>query len=258
MEFLKAAKRRSLWSEIAYILLNVLLALAILGVVWAIESPIPAFMLVLLSKWRILAVRPRYWFAHVQSNMVDIIVSLSLVVLLYVASGAWIVQIGIALLYVIWLLVLKPRSKRSLVIIQAGVAVFLGTAVIALVSHDWYVSAVVVIFWLIGYSSTKHVLNTYDHEAHSSFLSLSWGFVLAEVGWLAYHYNLGLGVIPIPQVSIIALLLSLLAERTYASYAHYGKIRSVDIILPLLLSISLIFILMIIVPIFFHIRPSLV
>ncbi len=72
MEFLKSSKRRSLVSELVYIALNVAFAIATLVIVLAIDSPLPAFALVLLSKWRILAVRPRYWFVNIQTNLVDI------------------------------------------------------------------------------------------------------------------------------------------------------------------------------------------
>jgi len=74
MEFLKLSKRRSLLSELIYIVLNVALAVGLLVIVWAIASPYAAFALVLLSKWRVFAVRPRYWFANLQANMVDVIV----------------------------------------------------------------------------------------------------------------------------------------------------------------------------------------
>jgi len=104
MEFLKSSKRRSLFSEFVYIILNIALAVVILFVVRAIESPLPAFGLVLLSKWRILAVRPRYWFANVQANLVDIIVSLSVVVLLYAANGALVMQLLLTMAYIGWLL----------------------------------------------------------------------------------------------------------------------------------------------------------
>lgn len=132
MELLRVVKHRSLVSELVYVLLNVGLAVTILLVVWAVESPLPAFILILLSKWRIFAVRPRYWLAHVQANLVDLIVSISLVVLLYSAGSAGgeqgvVLQVAIAVLYVIWLLALKPRSKRSFVVAQAGVALFVGT-----------------------------------------------------------------------------------------------------------------------------------
>jgi hypothetical protein len=250
MEFLKAAKRRSLWSEVAYVGLNVLLAIIILVVVLGIESPLPAFALVLLSKWRVLAVRPRYWFAHILSNAVDIIVSLSLVVLLSAANGALLAQIVITFLYILWLLVLKPRSKRSLVVSQAAVGIVVGVTAISIVSYDWYVSFVVLAFWVIGFSTARHVLVAYNHESHVTFLSLVWGFVIAEIGWLSYHwliaYDLaGVGLIKLPQVAIIIFLLSFMAERTFADSYEHGKIRLNNIILPLLLSMSVIVIILV-------------
>jgi len=60
MEFLKIIKRRSFLHEVVYIILNVVLALSamvlirVTGVYW------PSLVLVLVSKWRILAVRPRF------------------------------------------------------------------------------------------------------------------------------------------------------------------------------------------------------
>ncbi|MEP6710594.1 MAG: hypothetical protein ABJA64_02660 [Candidatus Saccharibacteria bacterium] len=250
MEFLKVAKRRSLWSEIVYIGLNLLLALAILVVVIAINSPVPAFALVLLSKWRVLAVRPRYWFVNIQSNMVDIIVSLSLVVLLSAASGAIVAQVIITALYAFWLLALKPRTKRSLVVAQAGIGVFVGVMALVTVSYDWYAFVVVVGFWLIGYNTAKHVLSAYNHEAHLSLLSLLWAFVIAEIGWLTYHWTIaydliGTGHIKLPQVAVFAFILSFLAERVYNSYAKYGEVRSQDILLPTLLSVSVVLVLVI-------------
>lgn len=257
MEFLKVARRRSLWSEVLYILLNLLLVVAVLIAVWVVKSPAFAIALVLLSKWRILAVRPRYWFAHIQSNAVDLIVSIGLVVLLYAANGAWIAQVVIAVLYGLWLLLLKPRSKRRLVIAQAGVGLFVGITSIAIVSADWYLPVVVLAFWAIGYSTARHVLLAYDEQSHVSYLSLLWGFIVAEIGWLTYHWTIaygipGIGAIQLPQVSIILLLLSFIAERTYGSYMRTGKININDLILPLLLSLSVIFILLL----FFNGAPT--
>src|SRR6476661_5173677 len=142
MEFLRVVKRRSLLSEVIYVLLNIALAAAILIGVWATGTPWLSLLLVVLSKWRILAVRPRYWFAHVESNMVDLIVSIGVVVLLYLAgqtsgSGRGIgVQIFLTLLYAIWLLFLKPRTRRNTVAAQAGVAIVAGTMALASVSYE--------------------------------------------------------------------------------------------------------------------------
>ncbi|MDB5177884.1 MAG: rane protein of unknown function [Candidatus Saccharibacteria bacterium] len=257
MEFLKVARRRSLWSEVVYVLLNLLLVGAVLAVVWTVKSPVFAIALVLLSKWRVLAVRPRYWMAHILSNAVDLIVSIGLVVLLYAASGAWLVQVTIAILYALWLLLLKPRSKRQLVIAQAAVGLFVGITAVTIVSADWYASLIVIAFWVIGFSAARHVVLAYDEQSHVSLLSLLWGFVIAEIGWLTYHWTIaygisGFGSIQLPQVSIVALLLSFLAERVYSSYVKRGIVQVNDLILPLLLSLSVIIILVI----FFNAAPN--
>ncbi|MFI5212709.1 MAG: hypothetical protein ACHQTE_01985 [Candidatus Saccharimonadales bacterium] len=244
MDFLKSSKRRSFISESIYIALNVLFAVAILVIVLVVESPLLAFALVLLGKWRVMAVRPRYWFVNLQANLVDIIVGLSIVVLLYAASGAVIMQAVLTLLYIGWLLFIKPRSKRMFIAIQAGTAVFLGVSALMIESPDWIASLVVVGMWLIGFSAARHVLSNYD-EAHSSFYSFVWGFLFAEFGWLTYHwafaYSLpGVGNIKLSQTALIALALSFLVERFYSSYARHGSIQSADVLLPSVLAVSII------------------
>jgi hypothetical protein len=248
MEFLKSSKRRSLFSELIYIILNVALAVGILALVWAINSPWAAFGLVLLSKWRIFAVRPRYWFANLQANLVDIIVSLSIVILLYAATGAVVAQCILTALYLVWLLFIKPRSKRVFVAVQAGAALFLGVSALMAVSFDWPSSIVVMGMWLIGYSAARHVFGSYD-EAHISFYSLVWGLMIAEIGWLAYHWTFayaipGAGGIKLSQAAIIVIAISFLAEQVYAMYTKHGSIRSNDIMLPILLSVSVIVIIL--------------
>jgi hypothetical protein len=249
MELLRLPNKRSLVSEVIYVALNAALAIAILGVVLAIESPYAAFLLVLLSKWRVLAVRPRYWFANLQSNLVDIIVGLSTVVLLYAASGAFAVQVVLTVLYIFWLLFVKPRSKRSFIAVQAGTATFLGVTALMSVSYSWPASLVVLLMWVIGYSAARHVLGSYE-EAHISFYSLVWALVFAELGWLMYHWSFayalpGMGNIQLPQGALIALAISFIVERAYASYEKHGSVHSNDMILPSLLSVSVILVLLI-------------
>jgi len=249
MELLRLPNKRSLFSEIIYIALNVALAVAVLGVVLAVESPYAAFLLVLLSKWRVLAVRPRYWFANLQSNLVDLIVGLSIVVLLYAAGSAFFVQVIITILYVVWLLFVKPRSKRSFIAVQAGTATFMGVTALMMVSYGWPSSLVIALMWVIGYSAARHVLGSYE-EAHVSFYSLVWGLVFAELGWLLYHWSFayslpGSADIKLPQGALIALAVSFIAERAYASYEKHGSVHSNDMILPSLLSVSVILILLV-------------
>jgi len=252
MEFLKLVRRRSFLSEVVYTVLNIGLAIAIVVVIRYTESIPLALGLVLISKWRVLAVRARYWFVNIRSNLVDLIVSTSVVIGLYTINIAQIddfrklLLMGIAtLLYILWLLVLKPRSKRSYVVAQAGVAIFLGVATLFTISYNWPASLVVIAMWLIGYSAANHVLNTYDDETHTLFLSLAWGVVMAEIGWIAYHWTIAYSMpfvtsLFVPQVAIISILVGFVAHKAYDSFYHHQKIRTSDIILPLLFTLSII------------------
>src|SRR5688572_27259291 len=66
--------------------------------------------LILLSKWRMFAVRPRYWPANVRQNAVDIIVGVSfLIFMANSVTAAW--QLSWAVFYAVWLLFIKPKSS---------------------------------------------------------------------------------------------------------------------------------------------------
>ena len=82
MEFLKFVRKRSFLSEFTYTVLNIALAVGVFLIVRYTDAVWFAIVLVVVSKWRVLAVRPRYWWANIQSNMVDFIVSLSVVILM--------------------------------------------------------------------------------------------------------------------------------------------------------------------------------
>jgi hypothetical protein len=184
--------------------------------------------------------------------LVDFIVSVSVVIHLYtidqsaLGDNRKLVVMGIlTLLYIAWLLFLKPRSRRSLVAAQAGVAILLGVSALFTVSYNWPVSLVVVGMWLIGYSAARHVLSTYDEETHGLFIALGWGTALAEIGWVGYHWAIAYGLpiissLLLPQVAIISVLVSFVAYKAYDSFYHNQKIRTNDIILPLLFTISVI------------------
>ncbi|HEY8992394.1 MAG TPA: hypothetical protein VIM37_00930 [Candidatus Microsaccharimonas sp.] len=258
MEFLKLVRRRSFVSEVVYTVLNIAFAVALVVVIHYTESIPLALGLVLISKWRVLAVRARYWFVNIRSNLVDIIVSVSVVLHLYTIDTSNLTDfrklllMGIATaLYIVWLLIIKPRSKRSYVAAQAGIAILLGTAALFTISFNWPASVVVAGMWLIGFSSANHILNTYDDETHPSFLSLAWSVVFAEIGWVAYHWTIAYSLpvvtsLLIPQVSIIAALIGFLAYKSYDSFYHHQKIRTSDIILPLLFTLSIIAVLVIV------------
>lgn len=258
MEFLKLVRRRSFVSEVVYTVLNIAFAVALVVVIRYTQSIPLALGLVLISKWRVLAVRARYWFVNIRSNLVDIIVSISVVLHLYTIDTSNLtdfrkfILLAIAtVLYVVWLLIIKPRSKRGYVAAQAGIAVLLGTAALYTVSFQWPASVVVIGMWLIGFSAANHLLNTYDDETHPLFLGLAWSVIFAEIGWVAYHWTIAYSLpvvtsLLVPQVAIIAILISFVAYKSYDSFYHHQRIRTSDIILPLLFTLSVIAILVLI------------
>jgi len=252
MEFLKLVRRRSFASELVYMSLNVGLAVAVTLIVFFTESAILAIGLVMLGKWRVLAVRPRYWWVNVQSNMVDFIVSISFVAHLMAVNAAPIAEpytlmlLGIVtLIYIAWLLYLKPRGSRAMIVTQGLVAVFMGTAALFSIAYAWPSLTTVIAMWVIGFTATRHILASYDNETHNTLLSLATALVYAEIGWIAYHWTVAyeLPIFPslqIPQVSITMTLLAFVAYKTYDSFYHHARVRSTDIVLPALLAVSII------------------
>lgn len=243
-DFLKSTRRKSFLSEVMYYTLNIGLVVAIFTMSQTIQSPILAIALVLLSKWRVLAVQPRYWWTNIQANMVDIIVGVSVVTLMYLPQVSIVAQVLLALLYVGWLVVLKPLSKRWHMMIQAFVAIVLGVTALYSVSYEWPVAIVVLCMMIIGYSAARHFLYTFE-EQQIVLLSAIWALVFAEIGWLAYYWTFSYSLpfissIKIPQVTIIVALMSFLAGRIYRSWSVNGRIVASEVTLPTVFSALLI------------------
>lgn len=259
MEFLKLVGKRSFISELAYTILNIALAVAVLLAVRYTGSIGFSILLVLLSKWRIFAVRPRYWWANLRSNMVDLIVSISIVLIMYTVNTTaalgegqqLVILVALTLMYIGWLLFIKPRSKRVYICVQAATAIFLGSIALFTITYNWPVSTVVIGMWLIGFTAARHVLSSYDEETHALFLSLAWGLVLAEIAWVSYHWAIAyplpiVSSLMLPQVAIITTLLSFLALKVYDSFYHHAKVRMSDVLLPLLFTVSVIIVLLVV------------
>lgn len=236
-------KRRSRISEIAYISLNIALAATLYIIVTTSQSPWLAVVVLLASKWRILAVRPRFWFANLVANMVDIIVGASVVVLLASSQGHTITQLLITGLYIVWLLFIKPRSRRSYVAIQAAVAVFSGVTALSLVSYAWDAAFFVLAMWVIGYVVARHVLGSYE-EVHTTLYSMISGLLFAELGWIGFHWLMaypipGAGTLQLSQLALFISLLCFVAERAYGSYHRHGAVRRADILPAIILTLSI-------------------
>jgi len=239
MELIKTARKHgSLVSEIVYFILNVGLALGVFGVVYLFPNlPVLAYLLVILSKWRIFAVRPRFWWDNFQTNLLDLLLGLSVVTLLATARDEIVLQIAITVLYGIWLVVLKPMSSRLGVQTQATIAQFVAVTALFSTAYAWSSWTLVVIMWLIGYISARHMLGAYE-EDEITLLSLVWGFLMAEIGWVAYHWTIAYSVgspdsiFKIPQIAIIITMLSYFVGRSYGIYKKKGTMNASDVLWP--------------------------
>jgi len=197
-------------------------ALGLLIFVW--QLTIVAFLLAIFSKWRILAVRPRYWGVNIRSNLPDLIFIVSTVGLAIsplatnVASqAAWLTLLAV------WLLVIKPRSNQDMMLIQSLMVQFVGiTALFAyasfIASNQLFAFVTVTGGWIIGYAAARHAISSYESEARLEFFALLWGFIVAQLVWLFGHwlqvYTLAPGF-EIPQLALLILLLSFCAQRAY-------------------------------------------
>ncbi len=227
MDLIKSAGRRTRLSEAAYIILNILLPITLLVSVNAFDTAWIAIVIVIGSKWRVLAVRPRYWVANIKSNLVDVIVGISVASFLHVAGGSLITQIIIAGLYIGWLLYVKPKSRRHFMATQAAIGLFVGLAAIFSYSPFLEASVATILSWIVGYSAARHAISSYEEE-NIEVIALCFGLLIAELGWLAFHWTLSyplIGNIAIPQVAAIAAVIGFGAYNLYDSNYHSNPNR---------------------------------
>jgi hypothetical protein len=170
-----------------------------------------AFAVILLSKWRIFAVRPRHWLAHIRTNAVDIIFSLSILAFM-TATSSMAVQILWVVVYEIWVLFLKPGSSPILVTVQALLAQLAGLLALFIAFEDAPLSVYIASTAAILYFSARHFFGSFE-EDNSQAYSWLWALFGACLVWVLGHWLLFYG--PIAQV---ALLISVIGYGLGALY----------------------------------------
>jgi hypothetical protein len=250
MELLKTGIRRTKVGELAYVAINAALPIVLMLLVLSFSSAYPALVLVVLSKWRVFALRPRFWWVNIKANFVDFLVGMSYVGLLYLSSGSNTNTVALLLLalgYGVWLLYLKPRSDHASIMVQAGVAQFVGLVVLfslSVVINEFFI---ILGCFCIGYVAARHVVANYE-EDHAEFLSYTWGLAISQLGWLMYRwtdtYDLRLPF-KVPMIALLVLVISMAAGRMYAAAkAHrltVTLVRSTAIFSMVLIAVILIF-----------------
>ena len=152
-----------------------------------------AISLILLSKWRIVAVRPRYWLANTAANGVDIIVGVSFVLFMSNTSVTW-WQLFWMALYGGWLTWLKARSDVLSVSAQAMIGQLLGLAVLYLKFGDVSLPMLVAGTWVITYLAARHFLTSFE-EPHTALLAHTWAFFSGSLAFILGHWLLFYGTV---------------------------------------------------------------
>lgn len=213
----------------AHVGLNVLLALLVFVLV-RIEFVQLALAIILLSKWRMFAVRPRFWPANLRANSVDIIVSVSILLFMVHAGGTW-WQLGWMAAYVLWLVVLKPASSALLVAVQAMTGLLFGLTALFLGAGDglagsltWLVLASAV----VAYLSARHFLDAFD-EPYARLLSYLWAYFAAGLTWVLGHWLLFYGLLAQPTLLLTALGYGLAALYYLDHHDRLSKLARIEI-----------------------------
>lgn len=152
-----------------------------------------AILLVFISKWRMFAVRPRYWLANIVANGVDIIVGVSLVIFMSNTTVTW-WQLFWTAIYIGWLVWLKPRSDVLYVSAQAMVGQLLGLAVLYLKFGDASLFGLVAGTWIVTYTAARHFLTSFE-EPHTALLAHIWAYFSASLAFVLGHWLLFYGTI---------------------------------------------------------------
>ncbi len=147
-----------------------------------------ALSLVLLSKWRMLAVRPRFWPAILRANAVDIMVGISIVIFM-AHSMSLTMQFTFAVLYGVWLLFVKPRTGMVATASQAMIAQLFGLMALFLAWSAGPLYGLILVTGVICYVAARHYFDSFD-EPYGKMLSYLWAYFGAAMVWLLGHWLL--------------------------------------------------------------------
>ncbi len=170
-------------------------------------------LVVMLSKWRIFAVRPRFWPTIIRANSVDIMVGVATVIFM-VSSESIGYQTLWAVMYGVWLVYIKPLSSILMVSFQAGIGQLYGLTALFLFWSAGPLFGLVLISGLICYLSARHFFDSFS-EPYARMLAYIWGYFGAAITWVLGHmlvvYPREDGIIAQPTIFIIAIGFSLAA-----------------------------------------------
>lgn len=175
----------------------------VLFVLVRLNLAVPAAVIIVLSKWRMFAVRPRFWAANIRANSVDLMVGLSVVLFMTHYDSLWI-QILWAVLYALWLLAVKPGVTTLSVMVQAFIGQLAALTALYLTWADGPVYALTLITGLLCFLAARHFFDAFD-EPYAKMLAYVWGYFGAALAWLTSHWLLYYKGVALPTLLLTTL-----------------------------------------------------
>ncbi len=249
-DYIFIRKSRNAISSLMHVILNLLLAVVSIGATVVTGSYLIGLVLIVVSKWRVFAVNHRYWLLNLRSSLVDFIVGVSFVLLAYAAGTTFLpVHFVLMISYAVWLIFIKPRSSSRFAVIQALVAVLLGTTTATIFAAISDSIVLVASEFLIGFAASNHVL-VQSNEENPTYISLVVGLIFAEIAWLSNSwliiYTFGSSGLCLSQLAIILTVLSYAYFQIYnESVTHDGKIKFGNVAVPIIFSLVVVAVLII-------------
>lgn len=164
---------------------------------------VPALIVIVLSKWRMFAVRPRFWAANIRANAVDLMVGLS-AVLFMTHYDSLLVQSMWAVLYAGWLVAIKPGTSITSVTVQAGIGQLAALSALYLTWADGPVFGLTLLTGAFCFLAARHFLDAFD-EPYAKMLAYTWGYFGAALAWLASHWLLFYRGVALPTLLLSTL-----------------------------------------------------
>ena len=162
-----------------------------------------AVAVVLLSKWRMFAVKPRFWPANIRANAVDIIIGISTLVFMTHTSNTNL-QLLFTFLYIGWQLLLKPSRTVVGVSLQALVGQMYGLTALFIGWPDAPAIVLIVGGWSVCYLVSRHYFTSYD-EPYAPLYSHTWAYFAAALLWLSSHWLIFYSVVAQPALLLTAI-----------------------------------------------------
>ncbi|MDO5451910.1 MAG: hypothetical protein Q4F56_02375 [Candidatus Saccharibacteria bacterium] len=244
-DYVLARKSRNIVSTLVHVFLNLLLGIGSVLITVLSGSPLLGLILVFASKWRMFAVRSRYLWLNIKSNLVDLIVGISVVLLSYFAGPAFLpVDLILMVFFCVWLIFIKPLSSEAATLAQSLIAVFLGMTAVTIMTASLNSVVVVLLAFLVGYAASRHILSQSDDRDYT-LTTLVCGLIFAEIAWLCHSwsiiYTFGDTGIRIPQLAIILTIFAFVYNYTrQAMIKHQDDFRFKHIIGPVIFGFVLI------------------